>query len=152
MTLRATDVMDAAPPTVTPDMTVTALAAFLVEQKIDGACVVEDGELQGVVTAMDLVFQSQPPHLPSFFHFLEALIPLENTAKVEQDLRKIAGATVRDVMSTNVVTAAPDESVATIAEKMVARHLSIVPVVDAAGRLVGAVTKAGILRRAYGLS
>jgi len=101
---------------------------------------------------MDLVFQSQPPHLPSFFHFLEALIPLESTAKVEQDLKKIAGATVRDVMSTQVFTAAPDDSVATIAEKMVSHHLSIVPVVDSSGRLIGAVTKAGILRRAYGPS
>jgi len=152
MSLLATDVMDASPPTVSPDMTVTALAAFLVEQKLDGACVVADGALHGVVTAMDLVFQSQPPHLPSFFHFLEALIPLESTAKVEQDLKKIAGATVRDVMSTQVFTAAPDDSVATIAEKMVSHHLSIVPVVDSSGRLIGAVTKAGILRRAYGPS
>jgi CBS domain-containing protein len=101
---------------------------------------------------MDLVFQSQPPHLPSFFHFLEALIPLENTAKVEQDLKKLAGSTVRDIMSAHLVTATPDEAVATVAEKMVARHLSLVPVVDAAGRLVGAITKAGILRRAYGLA
>lgn len=152
MTLRAADVMDPTPLTVPPDMTVTALAGLLLSRSADGACVVVDGDLRGVVTTMDLVFQCRPPHLPTFFHFLEALIPLENVQRVEHDLKKLAGATVADVMTTPVITAVEDEPVAQVAEKMVTRHLSLVPVLDAGGQLIGAVTKAGILRKAYGLA
>lgn len=150
MTAVAREVMDALPLTVTPDLPVKELAALFVSRRQDGACVVRQGELVGVVTAMDLVFQSQPPHMPSFFHFLEALIPLENPARVEQDLRKLAGATVGEVMTPAVVSVGPDEPLASVAERMVSRHLSMVPVVEG-GRLLGAVTKAAVLRHAYGL-
>lgn len=150
MTTRVSDVMDPTPLTVEPTLSVRDLAELLLARPLEGACVVEDGNLIGVATAMDLVFQSQPAHMPSFFHFLEALIPLESVAKAEQDLRKIAGATVRDVMTAEPVTTTPGEPVAAVAERMVARHLSLVPVLDGR-RLVGAVTKAGILRSAYGL-
>jgi CBS domain-containing protein len=152
MTHRASDVMDAAPLTVGPELAVTGLATLLLERGADGACVVADGALIGVVTTMDLIFQSRPPHMPSFFHFLEALIPLENLNKVEHDLKKLSGATVADIMTPTVLSAAPEQPLTAVADLMVTRHLSIVPVVDAAGHLLGAVTKAGILRRAYGLT
>jgi CBS domain-containing protein len=151
MTLRAREVMEQAPVTVPPDLSVRDLAALLLREHLDGVCVVENGDLLGVATTMDLVFQSQPPHLPSFFHFLEALIPLENTAKVEHDLKKIAGATVRDVMTTKVVTAGPETSIHELAETMVGRHVSLLPIVDTAGKLLGVVTKAAILRKAYAI-
>lgn len=152
MTHTASEVMDPTPLQVAPELPVKELASLLVQNRVDGACVVAGGALVGVVTTMDLVFQSRTPHLPSFFHFLEALIPLESTAKVEHDLKKLAGATVRDIMTTDVVTAAPGDAVERVAELMVTRHLTVVPIIDAEGRLAGAVTKAGILRKAYGLS
>ena len=151
MTHRASDVMDTAPLTVGPELTVTALATLLLERGADGACVVSNGALVGVVTTMDLVFQSRPPHMPSFFHFLEALIPLESLNKVEHDLKKLSGATVADIMTPTVLSAAPDQPLAAVADLMVTRHLSIVPVVDSGGHLLGAVTKTSLLRKAYGL-
>ncbi len=151
MSATARDVMDTAPLTVAPELPVKDLAALFLERGQDGACVVANGRLAGIVTSMDLVFQSQPPHLPSFFHFLEALIPLENVARVESDLRKLAGATVGDVMTPAVITVGPDEPVSEVAMRMVTRHLSMIPVVDGE-RLLGAVTKVGILRSAYGLA
>ena len=146
----ARDVMDPEPLIVSPDLPVRELAAMLVSDRHGGACVLDQGNILGVVTAMDLVFQSQPPHMPSFFHFLEALIPLESPAKTEHDLRKIVGATVREVMNSPAICVGPEEPLSAIAERMVGKHLSLVPVVSD-GRLLGVVTKAGIIRHAYGL-
>lgn len=146
------EVMDSRPITVSPDLPVKDLAALLIRDHLDGACVVDGDVLIGVVTMMDLVFQSRTPHMPSFFHFLEALIPLENTRKVEHDLMKLAGSTVRDVMTTTVITAHEGDTIEQVAEQMVTKHLSLIPVVDAERRLRGVVTKAGILRKAYGLA
>ena len=45
--------------------------------------------------------------------------------------------TVRDVMSTNVVTLRPDQGVAEAADILAADKIGAAPVVDAAGKLVG---------------
>ncbi len=148
MTLRASDIMDRTPPTVAPDVLVKDLARRLLDERLDGVCVVEDGQLAGVVTAMDLIFQEQPVHLPSFFVFLDALIPLENPRRAEHDLEKIAGARVADIMSTDVRTATPNTPAEELARMMVEHHLSIVPVVDGR-RLAGVVDKRGMLRAAF---
>jgi len=54
----------------------------------------------------------------------------------------------RDVMTTPAVTIAPDMPVDEIARLMVARGISGVPVVDAAGRAVGIVSEGDLVRHA----
>jgi CBS domain-containing protein len=148
MTIRASDIMDRTPPTVAPDVLVKDLSQKLLDERLDGVCVVRDGELVGVVTAMDLIFQEQPVHMPSFFVFLDALIPLENPRRAEHDLEKIAGARVGDIMSTEIRTATPQTPAEDLARLMVEHHVSIIPVVDGT-RLVGVVDKRGMLRAAF---
>jgi len=53
-----------------------------------------------------------------------------------------------DVMTTNVITVTPDTSVQTLAALLSERGISGVPVVDAAGRLVGIVSEGDLLHRA----
>jgi CBS domain-containing protein len=52
-----------------------------------------------------------------------------------------------DVMSRGVITVTPDTPVPEIAKLLVERRISAVPVADAAGRLVGLVSEADLLRR-----
>ena len=54
----------------------------------------------------------------------------------------------RDVMSPDVVTVSPDETILHAARIMLQRKFSGLPVVDAAGALVGIVTEGDFLRRA----
>lgn len=54
----------------------------------------------------------------------------------------------RDVMTTRVVTVAPDDSVLTAARLMLQNRVSGLPVTDDKGRLVGVVTEGDFLRRA----
>lgn len=53
-----------------------------------------------------------------------------------------------DVMTVNVVTASPDTTVAELVRLMLARGISAVPVVDAAGTLMGLVSESDLMRRA----
>jgi CBS-domain-containing membrane protein len=53
-----------------------------------------------------------------------------------------------DIMVTNVVTVTPDRSVQEVAEILLANRISGVPVVDAAGRLVGIVSEGDLMRHA----
>lgn len=54
---------------------------------------------------------------------------------------------VRDVMTIKVVTVSPDHSVRHAAKIMLDNHVSGIPVVDDAGRLVGVISEGDLLRR-----
>ena len=53
----------------------------------------------------------------------------------------------RDVMTTNVVTVAPTATVTEVANTLLKRRVSAVPVVDAKGRLVGIISEGDLMRR-----
>lgn len=147
---RASDVMDRDVLIVSPDTQVRELAARLLGEKRDGACVVDGGKLVGVVTEMDLIFQEQPVHLPSFFVFFDAVIPLERPSHVQHELDKLLGAQVRDIMSTDLITVASTAALEEVAATMVRRHTGFVPVLEG-GAVVGVVTKRAVLKAAFGL-
>jgi CBS domain-containing protein len=50
-----------------------------------------------------------------------------------------------DLMTTPAITISPDESVAEAARVMAARHIGRLPVVSAAGRLVGIVSRSDLV-------
>ena len=54
----------------------------------------------------------------------------------------------RDIMTTNVVTVAPDTPVRDVARLMLEHRISGVPVVDRSGQLVGMITDGDLYRRA----
>ena len=53
----------------------------------------------------------------------------------------------KDVMTRNVVTVTADASVIEIAQQLIARGISAVPVVDGAGKLIGIVSEGDLMRR-----
>jgi CBS domain-containing protein len=54
----------------------------------------------------------------------------------------------KDIMTTPVVSVAPETGVSDVARLLLERHISGVPVIDSAGRLVGMVSEGDFLRRA----
>jgi CBS domain-containing protein len=53
----------------------------------------------------------------------------------------------KDVMTTNVITVSPETSVQEVAQCLLERGISAVPVVDAAGKLLGIVSEGDLMRR-----
>jgi len=134
--------------TVIPTRSIRDLVELLLRERSDGACVVEHGRLVGVVTTMDLVFQEKRVHLPSILTLMDFAIPLEPPDRLREELDKIAGTTVADIMSRHPIYVAPDTPMSEIASRMVDEHLTIVPVVEGE-RLLGMITKQALLRAAF---
>lgn len=134
--------------TVAPDCSVRDLVEMLLREHSDGACVVAGARLVGVVTTMDLVFQEKQVHIPSVLNFMDFAIPLEPPARLRDELEKIAGTRVEQIMSPEPIVVAPDQPMSEVASLMVDQHLTIVPVVEQ-GRLLGMVTKHALLHAAF---
>jgi CBS domain-containing protein len=54
----------------------------------------------------------------------------------------------RDVMTTNVITVSPETTVQEVAQTLLERGISAVPVVDKSGKLLGIVSEGDLMRRA----
>ena len=93
------DIMRRDAVTVGPEATVQELADLLRTHDIRSVPVVDKGRLVGVVTEGDIVAQDADLHFPHYIQFLDSLIYLESTRKFEERLRKVVGASVRDIMT-----------------------------------------------------
>jgi CBS domain-containing protein len=144
--VQAKDIMTKRVQTVRPETTVKALALFLLKHQISGAPVMDRaGKLVGIVTEDDLIFRDANVHLPTVVTVFDSVIYLESPRKYEQELQKIIGGKVADLMSRDVQTIAPELELSAIATIMHERHRHLLPVVRA-GKLVGIVGKADVVR------
>ncbi|VAW41618.1 hypothetical protein MNBD_DELTA03-1057 [hydrothermal vent metagenome] len=143
--LTAKEIMTTKVISVPPDMTVEKLAALFFEHKIGGAPVIEDGNLLGVVTESDLIDQNKNLHMPTVINILDAMLVFGNPNKMDQEFKKMAGRTVRDIFSKHSVTVGEDTPLNEIATLMAEKHVHTLPVVTD-GKLVGVVGKSDLIR------
>jgi CBS domain-containing protein len=142
------DVMTAEVSTLRPDEKVE-LAADVLAQKGVGSLPVVDGEgrLLGILRDDDLIASEARVHVPTFINFLGLGMAFPGEMKhLEQELKKIAGARVADVMQIDPPTVSPDATLEDVATIMHDRGVNSLPVVDADNGLVGIVARADIVR------
>ena len=142
--LRVRDVMETSWPTLEPEQTVEDAIKLFAESGISGAPVVVDGELVGIVTEGDLIFQDAEIKAPGFLDILGGVIPLGNWDEYRQEAIKSAGVTVGEVMTREVFTIGPDASLAEAATIMAEERIKLLPVAEE-GQLRGVVTRMDIL-------
>jgi len=132
--------------TVTTATSVKDLARVLMENSISGVPVVNnDGEIIGVVTESDLIDQNKKIHIPTVVSILDSVIYLESPERMEKEILKIAGLTVADIYTSDIITvtvATPLDELATI---MSEKSIHTLPVLDD-GKLVGVIGKKDIIR------
>lgn len=132
--------------TARPDMSVKELAELLRERGVGGAPVVDDdGSVVGMVTDGDLMALDADLHFPHYIQFLDSVIYLERASKFEERLKKAVAATVRDIMTDEVLTVAPDDPVRKAATLMSEHKIDRVPV-EKDGKLVGIVGRHDVLK------
>ncbi len=147
---KAKDIMTRDVITVSPDTPVSELAKLLLERRINGVPVVdESGILFGIVTEADLVDQSKMLHIPSMFTFLDSLIFLESPKRLEKEIKKIAGTTVADICTREVVTVDEETPVDMVATLMAEKGVNTIPVMRDK-RIVGIVGRGDIIRSLVG--
>ena len=144
--LRARDIMTRDVITVTKDQTVNQVINLLMDMNISGLPVVDEkGKVIGIVTEGDLIYRSKKLEIPRYFTILDSYIFLDNTKKMEEQIRKMVGYRVEDIMTKNVIVVDADETVEEIATIMTNKNVNRVPVTQD-GILVGIVTRRDIIR------
>ncbi|HTX85485.1 MAG TPA: CBS domain-containing protein [Streptosporangiaceae bacterium] len=122
---------------VRKDASFKDMAAMLRSSRISAFPVIDDaGRVIGVVSAGDLLVKEAV--LAGGTSLLAALRHIR-----EDD--KAAGVTAADLMTAPAVTIGPDASVADAARLMYDRRVKRLPVVTAAGRLMGIVSRVDVL-------
>jgi CBS domain-containing protein len=141
--MNAADIMVTNVVTVTPDQSVQDVAEILLDRRISGVPVIDGaGHLVGIVSEGDLMRRadSGTEHRRSWW--LRLLMGREGLAQeyIKEHARK-----VRDIMTREVITAAPDTPVGEIADLLERNAIKRVPIVDG-DKVVGIVSRANLLQ------
>lgn len=141
------DAMSRDPIVVRPETPLNEAIQLLAERRISGLPVMDDaGQLVGIVSETDLMWQETGVTPPAYIMFLDSVIYLQNPAKYERELHKALGQTVGEVMSRDPITVSPDKPLKEAAHLMHERDVHRLPVIDAAGHIIGILTRGDIIR------
>ncbi|MFE0632578.1 CBS domain-containing protein [Streptomyces sp. NPDC058864] len=133
------DLMTRAVVSVRPDAPFKEIAKLLAEHDITAVPVVDEGGRPvGVVSEADLLRKEAGQPDPG------GLLPARHPRPGERS--RVAATTAEGLMSSPPVVARPQWSVVEAARVMERRGVKRLPVVDEAGRLVGVVSRADLLR------
>jgi CBS-domain-containing membrane protein len=140
--MRAKDVMTSPFVTVGPDATVQEIATLLIERRVSGVPVLDQGErVVGIVSEGDLLRRVEHADERHRSWWLRLL---SDPATDAAEYVKTHGRRAADVMTRDVVTVGVDTPLHEIAALLEERRIKRVPVVQD-GRLVGIVSRANLL-------
>lgn len=144
--LTARDIMTRDIITVTEESTIKELARILTSNQISGVPVIDDsGKLVGVVTESDLIFQTKKVHIPTVITILDSVFYLENPDKMGDEMKKMAGSKVKDILTSSPVTVTEETQLDEIATIMSEKNIHTLPVVNK-DILVGVIGQKDIIR------
>jgi len=143
--LKAKNIMTSDCITLTPETDIATAARTLLENKINGAPVVENGQVVGVLCQADLIAQQKKITLPSFFTLLDGVFPLSSHEELEREMTKISAVKVGEAMTPAPMFISPGTSIEDIATIMANEKLYTLPVIDK-DKLVGVVGKEDVLK------
>ncbi len=136
------DVMTTDVVTVKPSTTLKDASRLLVDRRISGVPVTDDGRVIGVISERDFLVKEQGRPISTrrrLFPWFDADQPTKADL-AKREARDVAGA-----MSSPPITISPTASVAIAAARMLEANVSRLPVVHD-DHLVGIVTRADLLR------
>jgi CBS domain-containing protein len=146
-TMQAKDIMTGKVITITEDASVSDVANLLLDNGISALPVVDaTGKLLGIVSEGDLMHRSEAGTGRRRSWWLSLFTDANASAAqfVKEHSRRVS-----DIMTRNVITAAPDTPVAEIAELLESNRIKRVPIVED-GKLVGIVSRANLVRALTG--
>ena len=139
MKTKVQDVMRGPAAVIPADGTFKQAVAMLCEHDVSAVPVVDGaGRVLGIVSEADLLAKAGRS-------LLEGRPRMFQSRATRLARAKASGRTVRDVMTAPAITVSPCTTLDEAAMTMQRRHLRRLPVVDAAGRLVGVVSRADLL-------
>lgn len=144
--MKVSEIMTQNVVSITVEGTVEDAAKLLLERNISGLPVVDkDGNLAGIITHKDLLYKNMQPDTPAMLEILGGFVYLGGVDRYNNELRKLVGTKVSDVMTTDVITAGVEDTVQSVAKLMVHNGVNRIPIVKD-GQLVGIVSRADIVK------
>lgn len=143
LTVRA--VMRREVPIAAPETSIAELARLMVEHRVPGVPVIENGELVGIVTEADLIQREANIDAPSTFAFLDAIIEVDAGAPFDEELRRVLATSAQQLMTSPVISIRDVGTVSELATLMLQHRINPVPVVDENRQIVGLATRTGIV-------
>ena len=142
--MKARDVMVSPVITACENDTIRDVAKLLVEKHISAVPVLDQsGSIVGIVSEADLIHRVEAGTERPAPWWL-SLISGERA--LAEDYTKAHARKVKDVMSKTVQTAHPDTPLHEVADILEERQIRRVPIVNAAGELVGIISRANIVQ------
>ncbi len=131
--------------TCTTDQTVQDAATLMLENDFSVVPVVNaSGELQGIITESDFI--SREVDIPHAMVSLKHLFGQNfNSSNVEEIYKKSKDLSLDKVMTKDVKTVSPDDSLDDVVGLMSKKNIKRVPVVEN-GKIVGIITRRNILQ------
>jgi len=153
MPLTARDLMSTQLRTIDPEMSLPDLERAIINDRLTGFPVVEDGRLVGIVGRTDImrqltVEQTLAEVMSDFYRdgFGDVADQQATLTRIgEQVGGRMEHLRVKDVMVRNVLTVAPTQTLAEVARTLVDNNIHRVPVVDG-DKLVGIITITDLVR------
>jgi len=140
--MNAADIMTPDVIVAHPDTTLEALVDLMLDHRISGLPIIDDGIIVGIVSESDLLRRAETGTEKRRSNLLELL---SSTASSSADYVRTHGRKASEIMSTDLITVAPDTPIAEIADILESRRIKRVPVV-AEGKVLGIVTRANIMK------
>lgn len=139
------DIMRREVPVAGPKTTIAELARMMVEHRVPGVPVINEGELIGIVTEADLIQRQANIEAPSIIPFLDAMIVADAGTPFEEELRRVVATTAEELMTSPVISIRDIATVAELATLILQQRVNPVPVVDDGRQIVGLCTRTGIV-------
>jgi CBS domain-containing protein len=142
--MQARDVMASPVVTVGKSATVREVARILLEKHISAVPVIDSaGKVAGIVTESDLMHRTEAGTERPYSWWLHLLA---GGAPIAADYVKSHAVKIEDVMTPDVVTAAPETPLHEIATLLEKNRIKRVPIINKDGDLVGIVSRANLIQ------
>lgn len=145
--MKARDLMVSPVICVGIDATVHDVAKLLMKERISAVPVMNGTKLAGIVTEGDLLRRVEAGTENEYSWWVHMLA---GDRAVAADYVKSHAIKVRDIMTHEVVTAAPDTPVCDVAGLIAEKHVKRIPIVDSQGELVGIISRSNIVQLVAG--
>jgi CBS domain-containing protein len=138
---------------LSPDDTIFDAAKILSQLNIAGAPVVKKDKIVGIVSISDIIKfvdikLGKLPKIdtPGLSTLLLALVQIKKVhSDFKKELKIISATKIKDVMTKEVKTVSPHQSIIDVAELMERHDVNRLPVIDN-GKIVGIVARADIIK------
>jgi CBS domain-containing protein len=138
--------------TLKPDQTIAEAVKFLSENMIGGAPVVDkENRLLGILSEVDIIktLKTKTTKLSMVFpssHSLGLTFQESIVFKEIQDaFEEIGHMEVRDIMTSDIITAGPDQTLEEVAPNLLKEHVKRVPILED-DRVIGIITRRDIIK------